>query len=256
MYDADELLWNASIEEIKKGYVYKDASEEYVCLICGRAFTKGVIYPKDDVLLEAERAVKIHIDDSHGSVFKYLLNLDRKLTGLSELQKSLLGYFYDGLSDSDIVAEFDGGSTSTIRNHRFMLKQKEKQAKIFLCLMELLKENKNVMKQEFVNVHKSATMVDERYAITKEENDKILKIYFNKGLDGRLAEFPVREKRKIIVLKHLAKRFEAGKRYTEKEVNEILKRAYDDYVTLRRYMIEYGFMDRQKDGSSYWIKEY
>ena len=45
-------------------------------------------------------------------------------------------------------------------------------------------------------------------------------------------------------------------RYTpEKEVNEILKTVYTDYVMLRRYLIELGYMDRNKDGSTYWLKE-
>jgi hypothetical protein len=37
-------------------------------------------------------------------------------------------------------------------------------------------------------------------------------------------------------------------------VNEILKNAYEDYATLRRYLIEYDFMDRKADGSQYRLK--
>jgi len=37
-------------------------------------------------------------------------------------------------------------------------------------------------------------------------------------------------------------------------VNEIIKSLIDDYVTVRRYLIEYGFMDRNKDGSEYRVK--
>ncbi|MBJ6950597.1 DUF2087 domain-containing protein, partial [Vibrio cholerae] len=29
---------------------------------------------------------------------------------------------------------------------------------------------------------------------------------------------------------------------------------YPDFVTLRRYLIEYGFLDRTDDGSQYWVK--
>ncbi|KPV60402.1 hypothetical protein QJ48_05600 [Paenibacillus sp. A3] len=36
-----------------------------------------------------------------------------------------------------LFAELDGGSTSTIRNHRFTLREKKKQAKLFLAIMEL-----------------------------------------------------------------------------------------------------------------------
>lgn len=48
--------------------------------------------------------------------------------------------------------------------------------------------------------------------------------------------------------------FQAGRRYTEAQVNEALAEIYTDYVTLRRYLIEYGFMDRTKDGAVYWVK--
>ena len=52
----------------------------------------------------------------------------------------------------------------------------------------------------------------------------------------------------------ISKRFQIGKIYGEKEVNQILKMVYEDYVTLRRYLIEYGFLDRKPDGSQYWLK--
>jgi hypothetical protein len=255
MTDINKVFWNSSIKEIKRGYIYDNNSGQYICLVCGKSFTKGVIYPGKDMLFEAEKAAEAHITDEHSSMFEYLLGLNKKLTGLTDLQRSLLGYFYKGYSDDEIVKELDGGSTSTIRNHRFVLRQREKQAKIFLSIMEILKENTPVKKNsEFVDMHKTATSIDDRYAITEEENEKLLKIYFPEGPDGPLGELPVREKRKIVILKNLIKRFDAEKEYTEKEVNEILKNVYHDYVTLRRYLIEYGFMDRVKDGSSYWVK--
>jgi hypothetical protein len=110
-------------------------------------------------------------------------------------------------------------------------------------------------KQQLVSVHRTATMRDERYATTEQEYRDIVLTYFKEGLDGPLHTFPTKEKRKIVILRHLVSRFKTGKRYTEKEVNAVLQNAFADYVTLRRYMIEYGFMDREPDGSAYWIKE-
>lgn len=253
MKDLSDIFWNASVEEIKRGYVYKKESEEFICLICGSSFIKGVVYPDEDAFYEAEKYCKLHIVKEHCSMFEYLINLDKKYTGLTDHQKNLLSFFYKGYSDAEIIKELEGGSTSTIRNHRFTLREKEKQAKVFLSIMELLNE-KSAKKQSFISVHRTATMVDERYAITEEENEKILGKYFNKGLEGPLSTFPIKEKRKIAILKHIAKRFELNRKYTEKEVNEILKEIYPDYVTIRRYLIEYGFMDRKNDGSLYWVK--
>ncbi len=35
----------------------------------------------------------------------------------------------------------------------------------------------------------------------------------------------------------------------------MIMQQYDDNATIRRYLIEYGFLDRSKDCSKYWVKE-
>lgn len=55
-----------------------------------------------------------------------------------------------------------------------------------------------------------------------------------------------------MILRYLMNDFEFDRNYSEKEVNQILQRTYDDFVTLRRYLIEYGFMKRDTEGSQYW----
>ena len=190
----------------------------------------------------------------HNSVFDYLLDMDKKYTGITEHQKDLLNYFKQGLTDKEIIAELGSGSTSTIRSHRFNLREKEKQARVFLTIMGLLKSENEENSHDFVNLHKGATMVDERYAITREEQEMVLTTYFKQGLDGPLELLPSKEKRKIIVLQHILKRFEPNIIYSELEINDVLKSIYDDFATMRRYLIEYGFMDRSKDCSKYWIK--
>lgn len=39
------------------------------------------------------------------------------------------------------------------------------------------------------------------------------------------------------------------------EVNEILKAIYSDFAILRRYLIDYGFMERSRDCTKYWVKD-
>lgn len=251
----EDRFWDASVEELSNGYIYDEEREEFNCLFCGERFENGVIYPQEGVLYEAKKAIKHHINVAHGSSFDYLLNMDKKYTGLSDHQKELLQFFKSGLNDKEIAKQTNVGSTSTIRNHRFKFKEKEKQAKIYLTIMTLLKKGGEEANQnDFINFHKGAKMVDERYAITVEEKEKVLTTYFKEGLDGTLSTFPSKEKRKIIVLQHILTRFEANKIYSEKEVSDVLKAVYHDFATLRRYLIEYGFMDRSKDGSEYWIK--
>ena len=247
-----ETFWSASIEELKQGYIEED--RHYLCLLCGKTTEKGIVYQAKDVFYEAERYMSLNIETEHESVFDYMINLDKKLTGLTDHQNRLLRLFYEGKSDAEVQKDMGIGSASTIRNHRFVLKEKERQAKLFLTLMELLKEKDN-HKPAFIDIHKTARMVDDRYNLTKEENDEILEKFFPEGTDGQLKSFPPKEKQRLVILRALTNRFKSEKIYEEKEVNQILNNAYDDYVLLRRYLIEYGLLDRKTDGSEYWLKK-
>ena len=249
--DNSEIFWNADFKELKNGY--KEEEEKFICLLCGREVFKGIVYPEGDKIFEPKKYMQVHIAKSHVSVFDYLINMDKKFTGLTEHQTKLIKLFYSGKSDSQIQKEMDISGSSTIRNHRFVLKEKERQSKIFIALMDLLKE-KDKNAPSFVDVPKTAKMLDERYNVTIEEKEKILKKYFPDGTDGLLETFVLKEKQKFVVLGEIIKRFEAGKIYSEKEVNEIIKTAYFDYVTVRRFLIEYGFLDRKPNGSQYWLK--
>jgi hypothetical protein len=247
-----EKFINNSLEDLKKGY--KEDDEFIECLTCNEKFEKGRIFSIDKKLYDCEKYIKIHIEKEHNCVFDYLVNLDKKLNGLTSQQKNMLNYFYIGKKDNEIQKELNFKSSSTIRGHRFNLKEKELQAKIFLTLMDLLKD-KNKKFSYYVEPHKTAKMVDNRYDVREIEEMEILNKYFDKGLYEPLRTFSTKEKNKIIILKHIIKRFSKGKIYTEKEVNKILKNIYEDFATIRRYLIEYGFMERTSDCSKYWLKE-
>lgn len=253
MPDLSDLFWSASLDELKRGYLYSPETETYKCLICGESFFRGRIYEHDHLLYEAQRAVELHIRGGHSSMFEFLLDLDKGYTGLTEHQKRMLNYFYQGYSDKEISSEI-GASASTVRNHRYNFREKEKQSRIVLAILELLKEHTSP-DRSFIDFHTSAQMVDQRYAITQDEYNQILAAHFKQGLDGPLHVFPKKEKKKIAILKHLAYKFASNRTYTEKEVNAILQPVFEDYVTLRRYLIDYGFLGRTRDGGEYWVKK-
>lgn len=246
-----EIFNGADIEELKKGYKYFEEDDSYVCLICGKKVENGVVYEEKGHFYEARKYMAVHVTKEHGGTFEYLLNMDKRATGISENQKEMLKMFYDGYSDTDIVEKLSDISSSTVRNYRFNFREKAKQAKIFLAVMGMLEEKMGT-KEKFVPIHRTATQIDERYIITEDESEKIIKKYI---VDGELTEFPTKEKRKLVILRYIMKKFDSEKRYAEKEVNEIIRGIYHDYVTIRRYLIEYGFLDRKKDGSEYWIKK-
>jgi hypothetical protein len=250
--NTEDMFLSASLGELKNGFIEEEGF--YVCLLCGKIIEKGIVYPFESILYEAKKFMHFHIKKEHNSVFEHLVNMDKKLTGLSNHQNELLKLFYLGKRDGEIQEEMGIGSSSTIRNHRFVLKEKERQAKIFLVLMELLKEN-NCKSQGFIPLHQNAKAADKRYSITEEESGRILRKYFPDGPEGPLKTFDMKEKSKLAVLRQIVKHFKTDNTYSEKEVNEILKNVYKDFATVRRYLIEYGFMDRKSDGSQYWVKE-
>jgi biotin operon repressor len=73
--------------------------------------------------------------------------------------------------------------------------------------------------------------------------------------DGQLKTIPAQRKKLLAVLRFLAKSFEPGVQYTEKQVNEILARYHEDTASLRRELIGAGLMARESGGSRYWLTE-
>lgn len=65
--------------------------------------------------------------------------------------------------------------------------------------------------------------------------------------DGeRLKTIPAQRKRRVIILQHLVERLDPDRTYTEREVNDLLRPAHDDVATLRRELMDYGFMQRDR----------
>lgn len=70
---------------------------------------------------------------------------------------------------------------------------------------------------------------------------------------GRLVEIPAARKKRQVVLRWLADRFEIGRQYSHREVNDIIKTYHDDSATLRRELIASRLMHRE--GDRYWRLE-
>jgi DNA-binding transcriptional ArsR family regulator len=81
---------------------------------------------------------------------------------------------------------------------------------------------------------------------------KVLKDFFE---GERLKEIPASRKKREVILRWLASRFEPGVRYTEREINDILRRYHPDTATLRRELIASapGLMRRER--GVYWRAE-
>lgn len=70
-------------------------------------------------------------------------------------------------------------------------------------------------------------------------------------LDGeRLTKIPAVRKKRDVILRWLAERFEHGRRYPEPELNEIIKRHHPDTAALRRELVDGRLM--QRENGVYW----
>jgi hypothetical protein len=88
------------------------------------------------------------------------------------------------------------------------------------------------------------------YGMTADEQ-AILRRFFS----GRtLTEIPANRAKRQVLLQRLALDFDVGRRYTEREVNDVLFAFHPDWSTLRRYLVDEGFLDREHvdDQNWYW----
>ena len=124
-----------TVQELARGYASRNGGQLHTCIFCGEAFEEGVIYTSRGRLVTAEKAAEEHIKDVHGGAFQALIELDKQISGLSDVQKSMLSCLFERRETADIAQEL-GISAATVRSHRFNLQKAKREARIFLALME------------------------------------------------------------------------------------------------------------------------
>src|ERR1700730_10633684 len=70
---------------------------------------------------------------------------------------------------------------------------------------------------------------------------------------GRLKAMPAGERKRLVILRWFARKFEPGRRYSELEVNAIIAEFFNDYASVRRYLVDHRLMERRS--SIYWRVE-
>ena len=70
----------------------------------------------------------------------------------------------------------------------------------------------------------------------------------------RVIRWPKKKSEKKLVIEWLSKKFQFDKKYSEKDVNNIIKKShcFNDIPLLRRELISQLFLSRKDDGSVYW----
>lgn len=79
------------------------------------------------------------------------------------------------------------------------------------------------------------------------EDERILRTWVK---NGRIVDIPAQEKKKQVVLRWLADQIDPDRRWTEREFSEWLSQFNEDYAFLRRYLVDNGYMTREK--GIYW----
>lgn len=119
-----ELIRDATIDDFKRGYIWDSKKAEFICLICGKYTGKN------------SNDISTHTAE-HGSPMDRILMLDKKYTGLTEIQKELLEMVSNKCSNKEIGIKL-GCAESTVRNMRFALRERARQARAFLAAIELV----------------------------------------------------------------------------------------------------------------------
>ncbi len=88
----------------------------------------------------------------------------------------------------------------------------------------------------------------EDYGYADEQTESVVRTFVR---DGRLLRLPAQRSRRCMVLKHVVQAFEPGVRYTEKEVDAVLRTwCAVDHVSLRRFLVDEGLVTRE--AGQYW----
>lgn len=223
------------------------------CLACGAFFQEGEVYPVEGHFYLPEKAAQMHTQREHEDRLEALLEANNRYLTLTAHQKKLMRLLYAGLSDAEIAAE-TGATIATVRRQRFMFREKEKQAKMYLAVYQLVQQ-KRKKEDDLIFMHTQAEWMYGNFETTQKEEEKILQNAFESMQPLRLKHFPVKEKKRAVIIRLIARQFSKGKDYTEKEVNDILHDIYEDHVTLRRYLVDYHYLQRTNNGSRYWVPD-
>jgi len=191
-----------------------------------------------------------HLELVHGGNRAQLLHLKSRYNTLTPKQQDLLTAFASGIKDQELADQLQVAA-ATIRHQKFTFREKAKQAKLYLAIYESVFAHPDSSDQ-LIEPPAQATMLDDRWLITEDEIAQTLQQYFNFDQEPiRLKRWPKKQKTIIIVLTRIITEIPIEQPLTEPEINSFLKPVYFDYVTVRRYLIDYGFLQRSTDGREY-----
>lgn len=72
--------------------------------------------------------------------------------------------------------------------------------------------------------------------------------------DGKFYVLPRKQKNRLEVFQYIYQHLQQyAQEFTEPELNERIKEVYEDFATMRRYLVDYQFLIRDNYGKSYQL---
>lgn len=227
-----------SLDDLKNGW--HSVATGFACNYC------QATWPSDSLPKQREE----HLNLVHGGNRSQLVHLKSRYNTLTPKQQDLLTAFASGIKDQELAEQLQVAA-ATIRHQKFTFREKAKQAKLYLAIYESVFAQ-TAAADQLIEPPAQATMLDDRWLITEDEVAQTLQQYFDFDQDPiRLKRWPKKQKVIIIVLTRIITEIPSGQLLTEPEINAYLKPIYFDYVTVRRYLVDYGFLQRRADGRQY-----
>lgn len=166
-------------------------------------------------------------DKSRLQILKSLAQEDMYVERLAErlgLTPSTISFHLKKLSDAGAVTSYKNQyyTMYTLRKEVFMAR-----------MLDILLETSD-----------EANLQEQREA---QYRQRVLDAFFEYG---KLKSIPAQRKKERIILEEIAKVFEPGRRYTEREVNILIADYHDDFCTIRRDMVSEQILAREN--GIYW----
>ena len=79
--------------------------------------------------------------------------------------------------------------------------------------------------------------------VSPQRREAVLRAFL--AADGRLVRVPAKRSKRLVILDLLAQEFHPGETYDEAEVNRRLRHFHDDVASLRRHLVDEGFLTRE-----------
>lgn len=177
--------------------------------------------------------------------FQHLLHFFQVFSNESRLK--LIGHLANGERSVGELANLLGVKEPTVSHHLAELKglnlvdvRAEGTMRIYQLNVKALE---SISKDIFARPNLAALVKPSQMS----DEERVLRTWVK---NGRIIDIPAQEKKKQILIRWLAGQIDTGRRWPEKEFNALLKEYNEDFATLRRYLVDAGYVAREN--GIYW----